>query len=85
MKLNINNKTNLPFKKIGELYDEYIEDDRLITIYDGMKEFKIFNYKKKQYQMIIEYKLTHVNIIIEELKIKKNQIMKDIEFPELPK
>ena len=84
MKININNKVNLPFKKIGELYDEYIEDDRTITIYDGMKEYKLFDYKKKEYKMTIEYKTTQTNVTIEELDIEAKKVSKKgLKFPKL--
>ena len=84
MKININNKANLPFKKIGELYDEYIEDDRIITIYDGMKEYKLFEYKKKEYKMTIEYKTTQTNVTVEELDIEAKEVSKKgLKFPKL--
>ena len=88
MKLNINNKTNIPIKIIGEIYDKWIEKykDRMVTIYDGMKEYELFEYQKKDYKMTIEHKLTCLSILVEELDIETKEIStKGMRFPKLPK
>ena len=88
MKLNIHNKAKLPIKIIGEIYDNWTErnQDRMVTIYDGMKEFEMFDYKKKDYKMTIEHKLTCISILVEELDILAKEIStKGMRFPRLPK
>ena len=88
MKININNKTNLPFEIIGKKYDNYVNKnkDRMITIFDGMQEFELFGYKKRDYKMTIEYKLTCISITVEELNIIAKKVsMKDTKLPKIPK
>lgn len=88
IKLNINNKTNLSFNLIGEIYDKWIEKgkDRMVTIYDGMKEYELFEYKKVQYKMTIEHKTTCISILVEELDIEAKEVStKGIKLPKLPK
>lgn len=88
MKLNINNKVKLPIRIIGEIYDNWIEknQDRMVTIYDGMKEYELFEYQKKDYKMTIEHKLTCISILVEELDILAKEIStKGMRFPKLPK
>ena len=83
MKLNINNKTNIPFNIIGEVFDNFM----MINPYLGdMIEYELFEYKKKDYKMTIEYKLTCVSITVEELEIEAKEItIKNIKFPKIPK
>lgn len=88
MKLNINNKTNLSFCLIVGIYENWIKKykGRLISIFDGMKEYELFEYKKKDYKMTIEHKLTCVSITVEELEIEAKEItVKNIKFPKIPK
>ena len=88
MKININNKTNLPIKIIGDIYDKWSDKnkDRMVVIINGMKEHEFFEYKKKDYQMTIEHKLTCLNILVKELHIFAKKVsMKDVKFPRLPK
>lgn len=88
MKLNINNKSELSFEFIGKIYDRWLlkNKNRIITIYDGMKEYELFEYKKQKYKMIIEHKLTCVSILVEELNIETKEIStKGIKFPKIPK
>lgn len=87
MKLNINNKTDLPIKIIGEIYDKYLK-----SIYEADEfneniiEYELFNYKKKEYKMTIEWKISCISILVEELDILAKDIsMKNIKFPKLPK
>ena len=87
MKLNINNKTKLPFKIIGEIYDKYVKSISIgDTLYENKIEYELFDYKKKDYKMTIEFKITCINITVEELNILAKDIsMKNIKFPKLPK
>ena len=80
MKININNKANLPFKKIGELCDEFINEDFSNIIY----EINLFNYRKIEYRMIIEYKKNQINVTIEEVNVLAKKISKKgLRFPKL--
>lgn len=84
MKISINNKTNLPFEIIGRVFDKYIESDLEVTIYEGKIDIEIFEYKKKEYKMTIEYKITQINITVEELDIEAKDVsMKGVRFPKL--
>ena len=87
MKLNINNKTDLPIKIIGDVYDKYVKSISVgDTLYENKIEYELFDYKKKDYKMTIEFKITCINITVEELNIlAKNISMKNIKFPKLPK
>ena len=87
MKLNINNKTDLPIKIIGEIYDKYVKSISIgDTLYENKIEYELFDYKKKDYKMTIEFKITCINITVEELNILAKDIsMKNIKFPKLPK
>lgn len=80
MKIVINNKTDLSFKKIGELCDEFIKENSINFIY----EVNLFNYKKIEYRMIIEYKKNQINVIIEEVNVLAKKISKKgLRFPKL--
>lgn len=84
MKININNKANLPYEVIGRVFDKYIDRDLLITIFDGMKEYELFDYKRKEYKMTIEYKTTQTNVTVEELDIVAKYVSKKgLKFPKL--
>lgn len=86
MKLNINNKANLPLKLIGEIYDKYLcclyED----TLYENKVDYQLFTYKKKEYKMEVQYKISSINLTIVELNILAKKVTtKDIKMPKLPK
>lgn len=84
--IKINNEPCLPYKIIGEVLDEYIEKDEAVTLYDGMKEYVIFEHQKIQYKMEIEYKITCVKIAITELDIAAKDVsMKGVRFPRIKK
>jgi hypothetical protein len=87
MKVNINNKTNLPIKIIGEVYDKYLKSIYETDVFnENIIEYELFNYKKIDYKMTIEWKISCVSILIEELDILAKDIsMKNIKFPKLPK
>ena len=87
MKLNINNKTDLPIKIIGDVYDKYVKSISMgDTLYENKIEHELFDYKKKNYKMTIEFKVTCINITVAELNIlAKNISMKNIKFPTPPK
>jgi hypothetical protein len=87
MKLNINNKTDLPIKIIGEIYDKYLKSIYEADAFnENIIEYELFNYKKIDYKMTIEWKISCVSILIEELDILAKDIsMKNIKFPKLPK
>lgn len=86
MKLNINNKANLPLKIIGEIYDKYLcclyED----TLYENKVDYQLFTYKKKDYKMEIQYKISCINLMVIELDIEAKKVsMRGVKFPKLPK
>ena len=87
MKLNINNKTNIPFKIIGEVYDKYLKSIYEVDVFnENIIEYELFSYKKVNYKMTIEYKITCVTITVEELDVlAKNVSMRGVRFPRLPK
>ena len=87
MKININNKTDLSIKIIGEIYDKYVKSISVgDTLYENKIEYELFTYKKTDYKMIIEFKITCISIIVEELDILAKEVsMKDVKFPRLPK
>ena len=87
MKLNINNKTDLPIKIIGEIYDKYLKSIYEVDEFnENIIEYELFNYKKIDYKMTIEWKISCVSILIEKLDILAKDIsMKNIKFPKLPK
>ena len=87
MKININNKTDLPIKIIGEIYDKYLKSLYEVEEFnENIIEYELFTYKKTDYKMIIEFKITCISIIVEELDILAKEVsMKDVKFPKLPK
>lgn len=86
MKVNINNKANLPFKVIGEIYDKYLSYPYEDTLYENKVEIQLFSYKKKDYKMEIQYKVSCINVVVEELvMVVKREYMKGVKFPALPK
>lgn len=86
MKVNINNKANLPFKVIGEIYDKYLSYPYEDALYENKVEIQLFSYKKKDYKMEIHYKVSCINVDVEELvMVVKKEYMKDVKFPRLPK
>ena len=87
MKLNINNKTDLPIKIIGDVYDKYVKSISVGDIlYENKIEYELFDYKKKNYKITIEFKVTCINITVVELNIlAKNISMKNFKFPRPPK
>ncbi len=86
--IKINNEPCLPYEVIGKVFDKYIDRDKdlQMTIFDGMKEYELFDYKRKEYKMTIEYKTTQINVTVEELDIfAKDVSMKGVRFPRLKK
>ena len=83
--IKINNEPCLPYKVIGKVFDKYLEKQAdLYTIFDGMKEYELFEYKKKEYKMTIEYKTTQTNVTVEELDIVAKYVSKKgLKFPKL--
>ena len=86
-KLNINNKTDIPLKKITEVYEKYCESgDEGETYYEGKKDYVVFKYDKREYKMEIIYNITSITLIISYLDIvPKQQTFKGLKFPKLPK
>ncbi len=87
MKLNINNKTSVPFEVIGRVYDKYLKSIYEVdTFSENLVEYQLFNYQKKDYKMTIEYKISCICILIEELECyTKKESIKGIKFPKIPK
>ena len=85
--IKINNEPCLPYEVIGKVFDKYLEKQAdLYTVFDGMKEYELFNHKKKEYKMTIEYKTTCIKLLIEELDIEAKDVsMKGVRFPRLKK
>lgn len=86
MKLLIKNETNLTFKFIGEIFDNYCNDNKQITIYDGLVEKLVINKNKKEYLITITYHLKQLSLEVKELNISPKEIStKNLKFPRLPK
>ena len=87
MKLNINNKTDLLIKIIGDVYDKYVKSISIgDTLYENKIEYELFDYKKKDYKMTIEYKISCICILIEKLEFyTKKESINGIKFPKMPK
>ena len=87
MKLNINNKTDLPIKIIGEIYDKYLKSIYEVDEFnENIIEYELFNYKKKEYKMTIEYKTTYTKLSIEEVNVLAKEVsMRDVKFPKIPR
>ena len=84
--IKIDNKANLPYEVIGRVFDKYIDRDLQMTIFDGMKEYELFNYKRKEYKMTIEYKTTYTKLSVEEVNVLAKKVsMKDVKFPRIPR
>lgn len=87
MKLNITNKTNVPYEVIGRVYDKYLKSINAgDTIYENKVEYQLFDYKRKDYKMKIEFKVSCICILVEEYDILAKEVsMKGVGFPRLPK
>ena len=85
MKLNINNKTDLPIKIIGEIYDKYLKSIYEVDEFnENIIEYELFDYKKKEYKMTIEWKISCIIILVEELEIEAKKVSKKgLRFPKL--
>lgn len=83
--IKIDNKANLSYEVIGMFFDKYLEKQAdLYTC--GTIEYELFEYKKKEYKMTIEYKTTCIKLLIEELDIEAKKISKNgMKFPKIPK
>ena len=83
--IKIDNKANLPYEVIGRVLDKYIE--KQAELYTKLsKECELFNYKRKEYKMIIEYKKNCINISVEEVNVLAKEVsMKDVKFPRIPR
>lgn len=55
MEIKIINETKLPYKVIGQVIDDYINDGRQITIYYGMIELFAIDYKDILYRVQVRY------------------------------
>ena len=79
--IKIDNKTNLPFEVIGRVFDNFI----YINPYTGgLTEYELFNYKRKEYKMTIEYKPTYTKLSVEEVNVLAKEVsMKDVKFPKI--
>ena len=83
--IKLNNKAYLPYEVIGRVLDKYIE--KQADLYTkSAKEYELFNYKRKEYKMIIEYKKNCINISVEEVNVLAKEVsMRDVKFPKIPK
>lgn len=53
--MKIINEVNLPYKVIGQVIDDYINDGRQITIYYGKTELFTIDYKDILYRVQVRY------------------------------
>lgn len=83
--IHISNQTTLLYEVVGRVFDKYLEKQAdLYTC--GSIEYELFEYKKKEYKMTIEYKTTCISILVEELDIETKKISKNgIKFPKIKK
>ena len=86
MKVFIDNRTDLPFKVIGEVLDEYRSDQSQITIYNGLIHKASFFVGNRDFLLEITYRKTRLTVVITELNIRAKEVdMSDVEFPKIPK
>ena len=86
MKVFIDNRTDLPFKVIGEVLDEYRSDQREKTIYNGLSEKMAFFKDNRDFLLEITYRKTRLTVVAIELDIRAKEVdMSDVKFPKLPK
>lgn len=58
--MKIINEPCLPYKIIGQVIDEYIEDNLEDTLYFGKIEYLEFKYKEEVYKVQIRYLKSYV-------------------------
>lgn len=86
MKVNITNKTNVPYEVIGRVYDKYLKSINAgDTIYENKVDYQLLDYKRKSYKIKIEFKISNMNILVEEFIFDKKISMKGVRFPRIPK
>lgn len=77
----INNKVNIPLKKIIQTMDDIDFENITEDI-----EIKLFNYNKKEYKMKYRKTLEGISVIIDSVDILANDISKKgLRFPKIKK
>lgn len=77
----INNKVNIPLKKIIQVMDDIDFENITEDI-----EIKLFNYNKKEYKMKYRKTLEGISVIIDSVDILANDISKKgLRFPKIKK
>lgn len=53
--MKIINEVNLPYRVIGQVIDDYLNDDRQVTIYYGKIDYFTIDYKDILYKVQVRY------------------------------
>lgn len=85
MRININNKTDVPLFSVVKVYGEYCKrDDEEETFYNGKEDIVLFKYKNIDYRMVVKYNLESISLIIQKIDIYPREISrKGLRFPKL--
>ena len=68
MKVKIINEAKLPYKVIGQVIDDYLNDDRQTTIYYGKTELFTIDYKDILYKVQVRYLKRYIEYYFREYK-----------------
>jgi len=68
MKVKIINEAKLPYKVIGQVIDDYLNDDRQTTIYYGKTELFTIDYKDILYRVQVRYLKRYIEYYFREYK-----------------
>ena len=68
MKVKIINEAKLPYKVIGQVIDDYLNDFRQITIYYGKTELFTIDYKDILYRVQVRYLKRYIEYYFREYK-----------------
>ena len=68
MRVKIINEAKLPYKVIGQVIDDYLNDDRQTTIYYGKTELFTIDYKDILYKVQVRYLKRYIEYYFREYK-----------------
>lgn len=88
MKININNKVDLPLQLIGEYYDKVEKKlkNRMNITRKIKYETDFFEFKGQDYKIKVKYNSTYISVIVDKLDVLAKPVYtKDLKFPKIPK
>ena len=74
MRININNKTDVPLFSVVKVYSEYCKRDDEETFYNGKEDIVLFKFKNIDYKMVVKYNLESISLTIEKIDIYAKEI-----------